>query len=382
MNTNIRVLYIADYEGRGLDSRLTRCALKLASACDLVIGTWGGEVEPGLLAEVAESGVPARYFQFKFHPRQRPVEVTMSIREFRRVLDDERIDVVHCQCYRHLVLCRLASALSRRRPALVFTDHNSDGRKGIRVLSRIGVLAAIRPQIIDMDGFLLRVPFLRKKATWISNPVDTSVFHPVERPRQFSDPVSLVFPARLTGAKGHDVLLIVCSRLRQSGLRFRLVLAGDGPARQNLQDLAISLGIQKNVHFAGQLNREELLRELWSADIGVFPSPREMLPCAVLEMMATGLPVVAFAAGGIPRIIRHGHTGFVAPVGASGDFEQYLSALMVNPSLARKIGLQAATEARVRFDIAVVTREIAQLYRNLAPANGVGAGNAPVEVRN
>lgn len=382
IGTESRVLYIADCWRYGLDPRLTRCAVKLASICNLILGTWGGELEPGLRAEVARRGIRVHEFRSTFHLSERPSAIVRSIRECRRLFDSEGIDVVHCQIYWHLILCKLASALSRRRPALVFTDHNSGGRKGMRVLSRIGVLAAIRPHIIDLDGFFSRVPFLRGKTTWISNPVDTSIFHAVKRSPEFSDPVALVFPARLTGAKGHDVLLTVCSRLKQSGFSFRLVLAGDGPARQNLQDLAISLGIQENVHFAGQLNREELLRELWSADIGVFPSPREMLPCAVLEMMATGLPVVAFAAGGIPRIIRHGHTGFVAPVGSSEEFEGYLSNLLANPSLAREMGLQAATDARQRFDIAVITREIAQLYRNLVRGNMVESGKAPIEVRN
>ena len=322
-------------------------------------------MEPGLIDEVARSGIRAHRFRFTFHPFRKSREMIRSVRECCRLFDADRINVVHCQCYRHLVLCRLASALSNQRPAVVFTDHNSGGRRGIRIVSRLGVLAATRPQVIDLDNYLSRFPFLRRKTVWISNSVDTSYFRSPERPAEFSQTISLIFPARLTSDKGHGDLLDVCTRLRRKGLRFRLVFAGDGPARQSLEDLVGRLDLRDVVHFAGQLKRDDLLREMSTADIGVFPSPLEMLPCAVIEMMATGLPVVAYAAGGIPLVIRHGETGFVAPVGSKDDLEKYITILMDNPPLARKIGLRAAYEARSRFDVAVITRRIAQLYQTV-----------------
>ena len=362
---HIRALYLADQEGCGLDPRLTRCAIKLASFCDLILGTWGGEMEPGLIAEVARSGLRVQQFRFHFHPFQKSGDMIRSIRECSRVFDAELINVVHCQCYRHLVLCRLALALSNQKSAVVFTDHNSDGRRGIRIVSRLGVLVALRPQVIDLDNYLSRVPFLRRKAVWLSNPVDTSFFRSIERPAEFSQTISLICPARLSWNKGHSGLIRICSRLRQKRMRFRLVLAGDGPARQSLENLVSRLDLRDVVHFAGHLTRDDLLRELLAADIGVFPSSHEMLPCAVLEMMATALPVVAYAAGGTPLIIRHGDTGLVAQIGSSEDFEQYLTALMNNAHLARQIGRQAACDARSRFDTSVIQRQIAQLYQNI-----------------
>jgi glycosyltransferase involved in cell wall biosynthesis len=233
------------------------------------------------------------------------------------------------------------------------------------------MLAALRPHVVDLDNYLARIPVLRRKTVWISNPVDTSFFwRPIERPPEFSNPISLIFPARLTSDKGHGDLLEICSRLRRKGLRFRLVLAGDGPARQSLEDLVGRLDLGDVVHFAGQLSRDELLGKLLAADIGVYSSPYEMLPCAVIEMMATALPVVAYAVGGIPLIIRHGKTGFVAPIGSKENFEQYLTALMTTPPLARQIGRQAASDARSRFDAAVITRQIAQLYRSVDKSSG------------
>jgi glycosyltransferase involved in cell wall biosynthesis len=343
--------------------------MKLASVCDLIVGTWGGEVEPGLIAEAARSGLRMQRFRFPFHPFQNTREMIRSIRECCRVLDAEHIDLVHCQSYRHLILCRLASSLSRHKPALVFTDHNSDGRRGMRIVPRLGLLAAVRPQVIDLDNYLSRIPFLRKKAVWVPNPVDTSFFRQIERPDEFSKTVSLVYPARLHVDKGHCDLLEICSRLKQRGLSFKLTLAGEGPALHTLQQLVARLDLQDVVHFAGHLRKEELLRELLAADIGVFPSFFEMLPCAVLEMMATALPVVAYAAGGIPLIIRHGETGFVTPIGAKADFEQHLATLMTNASLTRQFGCEAARDARSRFDIAVITRQLANLYQSCALAN-------------
>src|ERR1035437_5854569 len=105
----VRVLFLADLVGSGLDGRLSRTALKLATFVDVILGTWGGEAEPGVIAEVAHSGVRVHTFRFPFERSEDPIR---SVRELAGTLDAERIEVVHCQCYRHLVLCRFASALS------------------------------------------------------------------------------------------------------------------------------------------------------------------------------------------------------------------------------------------------------------------------------
>jgi glycosyltransferase involved in cell wall biosynthesis len=371
----VRVLYLADLVGRGLDARFTQLALNLANFVDVCLGTWGGEAEAGVLAEVARSGRKVWTFRFPFERSGRPIR---CIREFAGALDAERIEVVHCQCYRHVVLCRLASALSHSKPAIVFTDHNPLAWRGMEAVPRLALLAAIRPRVIDLSNHLSRIPILRRKAAWIPNGVDTAFFRPPDR-RSLSGVPTLIYPARLEPIqKRHSEFLKLCSGLRQKGHQFRLVLAGDGPARKNLEDLAGELGLQDVVRFAGHLNRDQLLMELLTADIGVFPSHAEMLPYAVLEMMATALPVVAYAAGGIPLIIRHGDTGFLAPIGAEGEFERHLIRLLNNPGLAHEIGCRAASDVRARFDIAVVARRLAELYRACAPGKPALRAHIPI----
>jgi glycosyltransferase involved in cell wall biosynthesis len=363
-NDRIRVLFLADLVGRGLDARFTQLALKVADFVDVFLGTWGGEAEPGILAEVARSGGKVWNFRFPFEKGGRPLH---SIREFAGALDAGQIHIVHCQCYRHVVLCRLASALSRSRPAVVFTDHNSWAWRGIGAVPRLALLAAMRPRVVDLSNHLSQIPVLRRNAVWIPNGVDTAFFRLSDR-RSLSGVPTLIYPARLQPIqKRHSEFLTLCSSLRRKGHQFRVVLAGDGPARKNLEDLAGPLNLQDVVRFAGHLNRDQLLKELLAADIGVFPSHSEMLPYAVLEMMATGLPVVAYEAGGIPLVIRRGETGLLAPIGAEGEFARHLINLLINPELAREIGCRAATDVRARFDIAVVARRLAELYRSCAP---------------
>jgi glycosyltransferase involved in cell wall biosynthesis len=360
----IRVLFLGDLVGTGLDGRLCRTAVMLANLVDITLGTWGGEAEPGLIAEVNRSGIRVHNFRFPIQMNGSPI---CSIREVAGMLDAEGIEVVHCQCYRHLVLCRLASALSRSKPEIVFTDHNPLGWRGIKAIPRLGLLGAMRPRVVDLSNHLSRIPILRRRAVWIPNGVDTSFFRGVDRPSKMSGVVSLIYPARLDPVqKRHSEFLGLCSVLKRRGYQFRLILAGDGPARKDLETLVSRLKLHDVVIFAGQLSRDQILRELLAADIGVFPSYSEMLPVAVLEMMATGLPVVAYAAGGTPLIIRHGETGFVAPIGAVDQFGEYLVGLMTNPTLARDIGRRAASDVKARFDVKVIAHELLGVYQGCA----------------
>lgn len=356
---NMRVMFLGDLVGYGLDPRFTQLALRVARIVDVLLGTWGGEVELGLRAEVLRRGVKIKQFQF---PINRNFRFVGAARELSRVFEADRIDVVHCQCYRELLVCACASTLSERKPALVFTDHNSLGWRGIGVIPRLTALAVVQPHLIDIGNHFARIPFLRGSAVWIPNGVDTSYFKRTLHPIRRSGIVSLIYPARLERNKGHVDLLHVCSSMKRKGLRFRVVLAGRGPELEHLQKLAVSLDLAHVVQFAGHLSREELLKELLAADIGVFPSYAEMMPVAVLEMMAAALPVVAYQSGSIPRIIRHNDTGFIARCRSKSDFEHYVMALVKNIDLARTMGSRAASDARVRFDLSVVAQQIADFY--------------------
>jgi phosphatidylinositol alpha-1,6-mannosyltransferase len=107
-----------------------------------------------------------------------------------------------------------------------------------------------------------------------------------------------------SSAKGHDIAIRALTILRQHDQRYELCLVGGGKLHSKLQRLAAELGISDSVKFAGHLPDFQSVRQQFeAADLLVFPSRSEGLPRALIEGMATGLPAVGSAAGGIPEML-------------------------------------------------------------------------------
>jgi N-acetyl-alpha-D-glucosaminyl L-malate synthase BshA len=99
----------------------------------------------------------------------------------------------------------------------------------------------------------------------------------------------------------------------QSAIPARLVFVGDGPDRPEAAHLAEELGIQDRVVFLGK--QDSVAELLACADIFLLPSESESFGLSALEAMASGVPVIASAAGGLPEVIEDGISGLLAPVG-------------------------------------------------------------------
>jgi phosphatidylinositol alpha-1,6-mannosyltransferase len=139
----------------------------------------------------------------------------------------------------------------------------------------------------------------------------------LEAPREArgEGPLRLVTVARLSPEKGLDDLLRAVAELRDRGTPVTVELVGEGPHRAGLEGLIASLRIGDRVRLHGFVGHgDRLLSILDAADLCVLPSRSEGLPHAVVEAMARGLPVIATAIGGLPRLLADGR-GIVVPVG-------------------------------------------------------------------
>lgn len=137
---------------------------------------------------------------------------------------------------------------------------------------------------------------------------------------------------RFIKKKGLDTTLLAFAQVRRQWPRAQLILAGDGPQRAELEELADRLEVRESVVFTGFLNQEQLRRQVYDAHVYVHPSRttsdgnREGIPNAMLEAMASGAPVVATWHGGIPEAIKHGHSGLLVQ---ENDHEAMAKALIV-----------------------------------------------------
>ena len=139
---------------------------------------------------------------------------------------------------------------------------------------------------------------LRGRFRVVPNVVDTELFR-LDGRRPEATP-RLVAVGLLYEAKGYEYLLEAVARLERD---VRLEIVGDGPQRAELVALAARLGLDGRVVFRGLLQKPDVAATLREADAFVLTSRYDNNPCAVLEALASGLPVVATAVGGVPELI-------------------------------------------------------------------------------
>ena len=173
---------------------------------------------------------------------------------------------------------------------------------------------------------------------------------------------------RLHPQKGFSDLLTAFAQVRQRIPSVRLFVAGDGELRDDLEAQARSLGMAAVVTFAGV--RADVSEVLAALDVFVLPSLWEGMPNAVLEAMASGLPVVATAVGGTPEVVVDGVTGLLVPPQDPGALAQAVEQFLRDPGLRRTMGRAGRRRVEQHFDIRETVRQVEDLYETLLRERG------------
>lgn len=174
--------------------------------------------------------------------------------------------------------------------------------------------------------------------------IDTERFHPNFYSREMRlvmtdghpDDFLMVYVGRLGAEKRLKDIKAMLQRMPQA----RLCIVGAGPQKEELEDHFAG----EKVVFTGQLSGDDLSSAFASADVFVMPSDSETLGFVVLESMASGVPVVGAAAGGILDLIDDGNTGFLAPPGDTDIYVERLKQL-TDKKFREKMGKVARAEA-------------------------------------
>jgi glycosyltransferase involved in cell wall biosynthesis len=186
----------------------------------------------------------------------------------------------------------------------------------------------------------------------------------VEDPSSSSAPVRLLFVGRCVEQKGLPVLLDALGRLRATrGLPpVQLDVVGDGPRRQAWQAQAGRLGLADQVQFHGWAARPALPAWYRRAHLFVFPSFEEGMPNALLEALASGLPLLATDIYGNRALVRPGENGLLVPPGDAAAFAQALATLLADPAGRAAMG-QASRRLAVPYGWAAVAAAYHALLR-------------------
>lgn len=166
------------------------------------------------------------------------------------------------------------------------------------------------------------------------------------RPAKTTDaPPRIVFIGQLVRGKGADLLLRLLPLLRQP---CRVEIVGDGKDRAMLEALASSLGVAERVEFSGWCLTPEL--KMAAADLAVLPFRwQEPFGLVVAECAAAGLPVAAFAQGGVSESLIHGETGLLAAPGNLAELARHCDRLLGDATLRQEMGRRGRELIKSKF---------------------------------
>src|SRR5262249_34976779 len=159
-----------------------------------------------------------------------------------------------------------------------------------------------------------------------------------------------------------DAVVEVFSRIRRH-VRAKLVLAGDGPVRYDVERLVADHALTEHVAFLGE--QHELVPLLSVSDLFLLPSQQESFGLAALEAMACGVPVVASNVGGLPEIIEDGVTGFVCPLDSLDAMADRGIKVLCDPALGDAIARAAASFVRSRYCTDMIVPLYERHYREV-----------------
>ncbi len=143
----------------------------------------------------------------------------------------------------------------------------------------------------------------------------------------------------------------------------RLLLMGDGPERSRAEWLVSQKGLRKKVEFLGKVDR--INEKLSIADLMLMPSELESFGLAALEAMACEVPAVATAVGGVPEVIEHGRTGYLAQVGDVETMARYAIEILSDEKRLREMGMLARWEAQSNFCSSKIIPEYELFYKRV-----------------
>ncbi len=363
--SRIRLLYVVgNFVAGGAErhllelwSRLDRSRFEVEIACFHREGQFLAEVE-ALGWPVHELGVGRRLYG------------PSGLRAFARLLHlilSFRPHVIHGYLFGPNLFAALAGRLAGV-PVVAVAKRNVDAFESPRQVAvqrlahRLATHVTAVSEAVAVTARDLGVP--ESRITVIPNGVDVARFDepPLERTA-----IGVNGGAPLVGSVGclaprkdYATLLESLALLAARGVRFRLLLVGDGPERDALERRARELGLAPVVTFLGE--RSDINRLLPLMDVFVLSSREEGIPNALLEAMAAARPSIATAVGGTPEVLDHGRTGWIVPPQQPAALAAALEDALSRPDEARRRGEAARREVIESMSIETMVRRHQDFY--------------------
>ena len=311
-----------------------------------------------------------RYPLFEYPPYDLPLAVRMH-----EVVLMHGLDLLHC----HYALPHATSAwiaremlrAQKRDVKVITTLHGTD----ITIVGQDPSFNAITKFSIERSDRLTAVSEYLRQETYnafgctacdvgvIHNFIDPTIYNraahpPLLRQQLGPGPIVMHISNFRRVKRVRDVVGIFAAINKQ--LPSWLVMVGDGPDRADAEDECRRLGLDERVHFLGKIDNVAPL--LASADLFLLPSTSESFGLSALEALASGVPVVGSAAGGMPEVVRDGETGFLCGVGDIRAMAEAGLGILSDKEKWKTMSERGAADARARFSLDAIVSKYEHLY--------------------
>ena len=367
----LNILHVVDSLEFGGLERVTTDLAKAQHARGHGVAVFSINTTDGLRPELLAAGIPV-----VVGGKSRSLDWNV-LGQLRRTVAERQIDVLHSHNFVPNYHAALAVLGARNPPALVSTCHDMGDRLSNRKLRWLYRLSLLRTRRVAMVGQQVHDRYVATgmvkadAAETVLNgiPVQRFTGSPARRAaaRQAmglaADVPVIGTVGRLVSLKNQRLLIEVLPALLASHPTMRLVIAGDGPLDSALRAQAVSLNVDRQVHFLGQ--RRDVADLLPGFDIFALPSLTEGLSIALLEACATGAAVVATSVGGNPEIVHDGQTGLLVAPDDGAALRDALAALLADPALRARMGTGASEWVNAHASIDALCNTYDRFYRRV-----------------
>lgn len=294
----------------------------------------------------------------------------------RRVIEKD-FDLVHVHFGDLGARLQLVASCYSTFPKLVITWHGSDANAIPKKLGE-GVYAPLfasdAHHTVGTQFLFERLLQLGARGPSFSRiPMGTDVsrFSYAERSFDGAQPFRVLSVGRLDKVKGHDVLIDAIALLKGRGHDVHLRIGGEGPMRAALVEKIAALGLKEDVDLLGAIDSDAVIREMHAAHLFVLSGcvtssgKVENQGVVLQEAQATGLPVVASRAGGVPESVLDGKTGFLCEPGNVEEICCAIERFIQDGSLLKSFGKNGRENIEANFSHEGMHSRMAALYSEL-----------------